>query len=307
MANLRDISRRINSVKSTMQITRTMEMVSTAKIRSALQRAEEAGPYKDAITRMLANVAGSAGAAANQPLLERHSVEDRVLFILVASDRGLAGGFNVNPQREVEEQIKRLEAKGVACELITCGRKPTEYFKHRDIMPVMSFEGISSEPTMDEADRIASYIMDSYVHAGVDRVMLYYHHAKNRVDQVEVVEQVLPLDPHGFGMPNAPREGSEGMTEIQEETYSEYDFDPSAEEVLGYLIPSYIRTIVYHALLDSAAAEHGARRTAMQSATDNAESVITNLSRTLNRVRQGSITTELNEIVGGASALEDEQ
>lgn len=307
MANLRDISRRISSVKATMQITRTMEMVSTAKIRSALERAEEAGPYKDAITRMLANVAGSAGAAANQPLLERHAIEDRVLFILVASDRGLAGGFNVNPQREVESQIRQLEAKGVACELITCGRKPTEYFKHREIEPVMSFEGVSSEPTMDEADRIASYIMDSYVNSGVDRVMLYYHHAKNRVDQVPVVEQVLPLDASDLTMPNAPREGSAGLAEIEAAQFPDYDFDPSASEVLGYLIPAYIRTIVYHALLDSAAAEHGARRTAMQSATDNAEGVITNLSRTLNRVRQGSITTELNEIVGGASALEDEQ
>lgn len=288
-----------------MQITRTMEMVSTAKIRSALERAEEAGPYKDAITRMLANVAGSADAVVDQPLLETHPVEDRVLFILIASDRGLAGGFNVNPQREVAAEMAALEAKGIACELITCGRKPTEFFKYRDIEPVMSFEGISSEPTMDEADRIASYIMDSYVNGGVDRVMLYYHHAKNRVDQVPVIEQVLPLDQNALMMPNAPRESREGLSEIEGKTQSEFEFDPSATEVLGYLIPAYIRTIVYHALLDSAAAEHSARRTAMQSATDNAQEVITQLGRTYNRVRQGSITTELNEIVGGASALEE--
>lgn len=305
MANLRDIQRRINSVRSTMQITRTMEMVSTAKIRSALERAQQAEPYKDALTRMLANVTGSADAVVGQPLLETHPVESRVLFVLVASDRGLAGGFNINPQREVQARIAQLNARGVATELITCGRKPTEYFKYRDLEPVMSFEGISAEPTMDEADRIASYIMDGYASGGLDRVMLYYHHAKNRVDQVQVVEQVLPLNQDELMMPNSPRAAKEGLSPIEPPTVAEFDFEPSASEVLGYLIPAYIRTIVFHALLDSAAAEHAARRAAMQSATENAKEVITSLSRTYNRERQGSITTELNEIIAGASALED--
>ena len=306
MANLRDIQRRMNSVRATMQITRTMEMVSTAKIRSALERAEEAGPYKDAIARMLANVASSANGAKNQPLLETHDIEDCVLFILVASDRGLAGGFNVNLQRQVAAEMERLQAAGVECKLITCGRKPTEFFTHRGVEPNMYFEGISSEPTMDEADRIASYVMSSYVHEGVDRVMLYYHHAKNRVEQVEVVEQVLPLDSHALSLPNDPREGAEGTFSVNRETHTDFEYDPSASEVLGFLIPAYIRTVIYHALLDSAAAEHGARRAAMQSATENAQEVITSLNRTYNRVRQGSITTELNEIVSGAAALEEE-
>ncbi len=305
MANLRDIQRRINSVRSTMQITRTMEMVSSAKIRSALERAEQAGPYKDALTRMLANVTGSAGAVAGQPLLRQHADESRVLFVLVASDRGLAGGFNIVPQREVAARIAELEAKGVECELITCGRKPTEYFKYRGIVPVLSFEGISAEPTMDEADRIASYVMDAYASESIDRVMIYYHHAKNRVEQVLMVEQLLPISQDELKLPTAPRETKEGMRPIEPKVVTEFDFEPSANEVLGYLIPAYVRTIIYHALLDSAAAEHAARRAAMQSATDNAKEVITTLSRTYNRERQGSITTELNEIVAGASALED--
>lgn len=305
MANLRDIQRRINSVRSTMQITRTMEMVSSAKIRSALERAEQAGPYKDALTRMLANVTGSAGAVAGQPLLKQHAEESRVLFVLVASDRGLAGGFNIVPQREVAARIAELEAKGVECELITCGRKPTEYFKYRGIVPVLSFEGISAEPTMDEADRIASYVMDAYASESIDRVMIYYHHAKNRVEQVLMVEQLLPISQDELKLPTAPRETKEGMRPIEPKVVTEFDFEPSANEVLGYLIPAYVRTIIYHALLDSAAAEHAARRAAMQSATDNAKEVITTLSRTYNRERQGSITTELNEIVAGASALED--
>lgn len=310
MANLRDIQRRMNSVRSTMQITRTMEMVSTAKIRSALERAQRAEPYKEALTRMLANVTGSASTVIGQPLLVTHQVEKHVLFVLVASDRGLAGGFNVVPQRSVAARMSELEGRGVESSIITCGRKPTEFFKYRDIEPVMSFEGSSSDPTMDQADRIASYIMDSYAASGTDRVMLYYHHAKNRVEQVPVVEQVLPIRRDELRIPTSPRQGNKGMQSIEPvDPYTastpEFEFEPSASEVLGYLIPAYIRTIVYHALLDSAAAEHAARRAAMQSATENAKEVITELKRTYNRERQDSITTELNEIIAGAAALED--
>ena len=311
MANLRDISRRMASVKATMQITRTMEMVSTAKIRAALERAEEAGPYKDAITRMLAHVA-HASSAADQPLLEKHEAERSVLFIVIASDRGLAGGFNIVPERSVHTQITELLAKGIKCSVITCGKEPTDYFRSRVFEPVMSFEGQSSEPTMDQADRIASFVMDGYEAGSYDRVSIVYHHARNRMEQVLVTDQLLPVEvaDEGLSMPNDPREGEEGMQEIQpvhgtSAAEADYTFDPSAAEVLGYLIPAYVRTVIYHALLDSAAAEHGARRRAMQSATDNATAVVANLSRTYNRVRQGSITTELTEIVGGASALEE--
>ena len=303
MANLREISRRMSSIKSTMQITRTMEMISTARIRKALDRAEQAEPYKDAITRMLANVA-SAGFDASQPLLAKHAEEKHVVFILVASDRGLAGAFNVGPQREVEREIDRLQKKGVESSVITCGRKPTEYFSHRETVPVMSFVGISSEPNMDEADRIASYVMEGYEKGEIDRVVLVYWHAKNRVEQTQVTEQLLPISKEQLMMPNKPRT-SEALSTIEGHEYTDFEFDPSAEEVLGQLLPAYFRTVIFHALLDSAAAEHGARRRAMQSATDNAKEVLGNLSRTYNRERQGAITTELTEIIGGASALED--
>lgn len=303
MANLREISRRMSSIKSTMQITRTMEMISTARIRKALDRAEQAEPYKDAITRMLANVA-SAGFDSSQPLLAKHSAEKHVLFILVASDRGLAGGFNIGPQRQVEQEMARLEEQGVKSSVITCGRKPTEYFTYRKKTPAMSFVGISSEPNMDEADRIASYVMEGYSRGDFDRVVLCYWHAKNRVEQTQVTEQLLPISKEQLMMPNKPRH-AEAISTIEGPEYTDFAFDPSATEVLGQLLPAYFRTVIFHALLDSAAAEHGARRRAMQSATDNAKEVLGNLSRTYNRERQGAITTELNEIIGGASALED--
>ena len=305
MASLHEISKRISSVTATMQITRTMGMVSTAKISTALERAEQASPYKDAIKEMLANVAGAgAGLDESQPLLATRERERHVLFILIASDRGLAGGFNIVPQRQVLHEMERLNALGVETSIITCGRKPTDFFTYRGIEPVMSFVGTSSEPTMDEADRIAYYVMEGYETGAIDRVVLKYQHARNRVEQDLVDEQVLPLSREDLLMPNAPRT-PEALSSVEPVHYTEFRFEPSASEVLGYLIPAYIRTVIYHALLDSAAAEHGARRRAMQSATDNAEEVINTLSRTYNRVRQGSITTELTEIIGGASALED--
>lgn len=303
MANLREIQRRMSSIKSTMQITRTMEMISTARIRKALDRAEQAEPYKDAMTRMLANVA-TAGYNDSEPLLAKHPAEKNVLFILIASDRGLAGGFNIAQQRAVEHQIHELRAKGIKAQVITCGRKPTEYFTYRKIVPVMSFVGISSEPNMDEADRIASYVMEGYETGAIDRVVLYYWHAKNRVEQTQVTEQLLPITKEQLTMPNQPRT-PEALSKVKPHEYTDFAFDPSAGEVLSQLMPAYFRTVIFHALLDSAAAEHGARRRAMQSATDNAKEVLEQLGRTYNRERQGAITTELNEIIGGASALED--
>ena len=303
MANLREIQRRMSSISSTMQITRTMEMISTARIQHALARAEEASPYKDAITNMLANVA-SAGRNSTEPLLRKHDEEKHVLFIVIASDRGLAGGFNVLQQRAVDHEMRSLAQRGIKSSVITCGRKPTEYFTYRKIKPVLSFVGVSSEPTMDEADRISSYVIDGYVRGEIDRVVLLYWHAKNRVDQTQVTEQLLPIERESLMMPNKPRK-PEALYEVRHKIDPVYRFEPSAEEVLGYLMPAYFRTVIYHALLDSAAAEHGARRRAMQSATDNAKEVLGSLSRTYNRERQGAITTELNEIIGGAAALEE--
>ena len=157
---------------------------------------------------------------------------------------------------------------------------------------------------MDEADRISSYVIDGYVRGEIDRVVLLYWHAKNRVDQTQVTEQLLPIERESLMMPNKPRK-PEALYEVRHKIDPVYRFEPSAEEVLGYLMPAYFRTVIYHALLDSAAAEHGARRRAMQSATDNAKEVLGSLSRTYNRERQGAITTELNEIIGGAAALEE--
>lgn len=302
MANLRDIKRRIRSVTSTKQITHTMEMVSTTKIMRALQRAADGAPYKDAMTTMLASVA-AAGGSDEHPLLKQHPSVRRALIICVASDRGLAGGFNVQVERAVERRIRERAEQGVEVELICCGTKPTEYFSSRGRKPILSFSGISAEPTLVEANQIASYVMDGFVSGRLDHVEICYQHAKSRVEQALTIEELLPVTRETLRLPNAPR-AQEALSAVKVEA-SDFEFDPAPSQVLGYLIPSYVRTVIYHALIDSAAAEHGARRRAMQAATENATEIISTLSREYNRIRQSSITTELNEIVGGAAALEE--
>lgn len=303
MANLRDIRKRISSVESTKQITRTMEMVSTAKIRRALDRAVQAEPYKTAITDVMLTVAQDTEVASGDPMLKRHEAEKSGLVIAVASDRGLAGGFNVGVARATEKILARWQQAGATGKVIACGRKPSEYFKGRDEL-VMHFEGTSADPSFEQARMIVSYVCRAYAAGELDCVELVYHHAKNRVDQELRVEHLLPLDADAVAMAHGPRKNaSEGPKRVS----SAFRFVPSAERVLSDLAPSYVLTVIHQALIDSAAAEQGARRKAMHSATENATAIIATLTRTYNRVRQASITTEINEIVGGASALEDQQ
>ncbi len=303
MASLRDIKRRIRSVTSTRQITHTMEMVSTTKIMKALQTAAEAEPYKEAMKTMLSNLAAQ-GASYGQQIMASRGDTSVALVIVVASDRGLAGGFNVQVQRAAQKQIAELVGQGLGTEVITCGTKPTEFFGFQGPEPVMSFTGISAEPTYDEANRIAHYAIEGYVRGSLGQVDIWYQHAKSRVEQELVHEEILPLYRETLIMPNRPRE-EEAVSPIELTHHSTFEFDPSPREVLRAIVPAYVRTVIHHALIDSAAAEHGARRRAMQAATENADEIIETLSREYNRIRQSSITTELNEIVGGANALEE--
>ncbi len=303
MANLRDIRKRIASVQSTEQITRTMEMVSTAKIRRALDRSAQSEPYKAAITDVMLTVAQDAEVASDTPMLRRRDGMQRALVIAVASDRGLAGGFNVSVSRTAEKLMRSWERAGAQAEIITCGRKVSEYFRHHPHL-AMHFEGASADPSFEDARMISSYVCRAYAAEELDRVVLVYHHAKNRVDQELRAETLLPLDAEAVAMAHGPRKNEdEGPRRVS----SSFRFVPSADHVLSELVPSYILTVIYQALIDSAAAEQGARRKAMHSATENASAIVATLKRTYNRVRQASITTEINEIVSGASALEEQQ
>ncbi len=296
MPNLHDIERRIDSVTSTKQVTRTMEMVAAAKIRRSSERVEAATPYSNSMMEMLAHVAQQAGEGTSA-LLSKHDEIKNVLLVVVVSDRGLAGGFNTNVLRAAEHLMKEKQAAGAAVQVVACGKKALGYFAYRNVEPVLEFKDMSADPTVDEASSIAAYAIGGYEAGKLDEVYLLYNHAKNAGEQILRTELVLPVDTEAL----LGAEEGEG----EHAAASGVEFEPNAEGVLDGLLPAYVRTTLYHGLIDSAAAEQGARRTAMKSATDNANEMVQTLTRIYNRVRQGAITTEITEIVGGAAALEE--
>ena len=293
MANLRDIKQRIVSVQSTRQITRTMEMVATAKIKKAQEKIEAARPYAFAMVEVLQNVAKYVQGATH-PLLEEHEERTRVVVVCITSDRGLCGAFNSNILRITEDLMRREGEQGVATDVIAVGKKAIGYLRYRGIEPVASYRDMSDRPTFADARSIAARIMPAYEAGEIDAAYIVFNRFKNVAEQKAETYQLLPVERR--------------VMEAEEEqggVRAEYLFEPTAAQVLEHLLPTYVETLVYRALMESAASEQGARRTAMKSATDNASEMITTLTRSYNRARQAAITTEIAEIVGGAAALEE--
>jgi len=293
MANLRDIKKRIVSVQSTRQITRTMEMVSTAKIKKAQERIEAARPYALAMMELLGNVTRYASGSAH-PLLEEREDRRRVVAIAVTSDRGLAGAFNSSILRLTETYMREMQADGAQVDLIAVGKKAAAYFLYRGVQPVAQYRDISDKPTFADAKSIANHVIRAYSDAEIDEVVVIFNRFVNVADQSPENHRLLPIA--ATVLDDAAEKA---------DVSAEYLFEPDAEEVLGALLPSYVEALIFRALMESAAAEHGARRKAMKSATDNASEMITTLTRKYNRARQAAITTEISEIIGGAAALEE--
>lgn len=311
MPNLHDIERRINSVSSTKQITRTMEMVAAAKIRKSTERMEGALPWARAVSDMLISTAPHA-PIDSEPLLRVHDDVKRALVVVVTSDRGLAGGFNSTVLRAADGLIREKEAAGVSVEVAACGKKAIGYFNYRGVKPVFEFAGMSADPSYEESVELSKYIAPQYAQAEgpLDEVYVVFNHAKNAAEQTLVMQQVLPISRESYAE-------ILGLVKAEEDVFMQFreptgdfpagdiDYEPDASTVMHWLMMRYIRNSVNFALLDSAAGEQGARRNAMKSATDNANDMVATLTRVYNRVRQGAITTEINEIVGGAAALEE--
>jgi len=293
MPNLRDIKKRITSVQSTRQITRTMEMVSTAKIKRAQERIESARPYALAMMELLGNVTRYAKGAAH-PLLAQRDERRRVVAIAITSDRGLAGAFNSTILRLTENYLREKQAAGVEVDLITVGKKAASYFLYRGVQPMAAYRDISDKPTFEAAKSIADRVIRPYSEAEIDEVVVLFNRFVNVAEQSPEMHQLLPIA-------EAVLDDAATSADVS----AEYIFEPDAEEVLGDLLPSYVEALIFRAMMESAAAEHGARRKAMKSATDNASEMITTLTRSYNRARQAAITTEISEIIGGAAALED--
>lgn len=307
MANLHDIERRINSVNSTKQITRTMQMVAAAKIRSSQARVDAATPYANAMKELLANISRMGEPAAL--LTKPHDEVKHTLIVCIVSDRGLAGGFNSSILRRAERIMKDRKAKGAETSVAVCGKKGISYFKYRQVKPVLAFRDLSADPRVEESDALADYAMEHFLAGDIDEVIVIYNHAKNAAEQVIYQETLLPINLRSF-IPKGEEvfKYAGGITELDADNpnlQGAIEYEPGEEEVLDLLLPEYLAGHFYYALIDSASAEQAARRNAMKMATDNANEMIETLNRVYNRVRQGAITTEINEIVGGAAALED--
>ncbi len=294
MATLRDIKASITSVDSTRKITRTMEMVATAKIKKAQERIEHARPYALAMMEVLENVARFVKGVSH-PLLEVHPERKRVVAIAITSDRGMCGAFNSNILRLTEQIISRETDAGAEVALISVGKKAVSYFRYRGVEPMATYRDISDKPTFADARSIAAHVIEAYTAGEIDGVEIVFNRFKSVAEQRPEVHELLPV---------ARAVVAAGDHEVERVT-PEYIFEPDAASVLERLLPTYVETLIYRALMESAASEQGARRTAMKSATDNANEMVTTLTRSYNRARQASITNEIAEIVGGAAALED--
>ncbi len=306
MATLHDISRRIASVDSTRKITSTMEMVARTKIFRAQRRVHRAEPYARFMREMLTNMADEY--AEPVPLATPHDEVKNTLIIVIASDRGLCGHFNNDVLRLAEQRIRTCQKEGKHFELILCGKVAVNFFKYKGYTPVQAFIDQSASPTVEQADGIADYLVESYLGNTIDEVFAIYNHHRGALTQIPVEWRLMPIDMAAFD-PHHVHFGRGGISDRDprlKHLMGRIEYEPNREYVLERMLPEYLSGYVYYMLINSAAGEQVARQVAMRSATDNADEILGELRLLYNHMRQDAITTELNEIVGGEEALEDE-
>lgn len=286
MASLRDIKSRIVSTKKTSQITKAMEMVSASKWNRGVTNAKSFVPYMEKIQEVTASVAlGSKGIA--HPMLVSRPVK-KTGYIVITSDRGLAGAYNSNVLRQLYQTIQQRHKSNDEFAVIAIGRVARDFFVKRGMSVILDIVGVADQPSFTEIKDIANKTVGMFADGTFDELYVYYTHYVSAIQQDVTEKKLLPL------------------TDISASSskLTSYEFEPSAEEILEVLLPQYAESLIYGALLDSKASEHAARMTAMKNATDNAKELINSLSLVYNRARQAAITQEITEIVGGASALE---
>jgi F-type H+-transporting ATPase subunit gamma len=291
MAKGRQLKGRIRSVQNTRKITRTMELVSTSKLKRAQDRVVAARPYAEALREVIADLV-TPELAERFPLLRRPASPakggpTRAAVILITSNRGLAGAFNSNLIKETRRRVEELEGRGYTVELHGIGRKGIGFFKYLHRKLALERIDIGDRPTAEHAAEIAQPLLDAYSAGELASVDLVHAKFISALTTPPATTRILPVEPGG-----------------QAGSSRDYILAPSADAILEQLLPLYVRNTVYRGLVETAAAEHGARRTAMKNATDNAGEILEVLKRTYNRQRQASITQEIAEIVGGAAALQ---
>ncbi len=297
MPSQQDIKQRITSVTGTSKITRAMELVASAKLRRAQARIEALRPYAKGMSRLMAGAARRSGNLASIPLLEEREETRRASVIAVTGDRGLAGAFNVNVVRRSLQEADALLDQGYDEVVFTAvGKKGGGTLRFRGKVLDEHFQGFSGEPTFSDATGIADFVTERFLAGEVDKVVLVYNEFKSLVEQVVSSEQLLPV-------PRAAIDDVDAGEDDAEFSKALADFEPEPQALLEDLLPTFVNTTIYRALLESAAAEHAARRTAMSNASDNAEQLIADLTLAMNRARQAAITQEILEVVAGADAL----
>lgn len=293
MAQTRALRRRIRSIESISQVTRTMEMVSTSKLKRAQDRVVGARPYAQALAETIGDLL-SPELAERFPLLRQPAPPSRggpgrAAVLLITSNRGLAGAFNANLIRAAVARERELVAQGLEVDLLAVGKKGINYFKFARRPLALARLDIGDRPTAQHAAELTLPLIGRFEAGELASLDVVYARFKSALITPPVVERVLPIVP---GRADGPKRST-----------ANFIVRPGADEILGALLPLYVRNMVFRALVETAASEHGARRTAMKSATDNAGEMLDLLRRTYNRARQGQITQELAEIVGGAEAL----
>jgi len=289
-AQERILRRRIGSVQNTKKITRAMELIAATRVVKAQMAANDARPYSEQITTVISNLA-AGGAEVSHPLLRQATAVAKVGVVVLTSDRGLAGAYNSSVIRAAEREILAAREAGRDYSLVTIGRKAEGYFKFRGYKIDAAFSGISDKPTYENAREIAVKVTELF-NDDVDTIELAYTQFITMGNQKVVVRRFLPLNTAGAVANNATTGPS-----------AAFEFEPSPASVLESLLPRYVESRLFSALLDAAASEHASRQRAMKSATDNAQDLIVKLKRKMNQARQDTITTEIMEIISGAEAL----
>ncbi len=294
MATQRDIKKRIQSVKSTQKITRTMEMVSTSKMKKMQNRLSRSMPYNNKLNKIIENLRQTGVEDVFDPLLQERPNPSRILVLLVAGNRGLCGGYNTNvidKALEIKKQLTIEEGKEVL--LYVIGKKANSYLKFVGETMYKYSDNMEDDFTFSDAADLGNELINLFVTGEVDEVYISYTHIISKATQAATTERLLPLKPE-----------TGNIEETAEEFNVEYIFEPNPYKIFSSLLPLYVKMKIYLSILESAFSEQFARRVAMKNATDAATEMIRDLTVSYNRVRQAKITTEITEIVGGAAALE---
>ncbi|MGV9247930.1 F0F1 ATP synthase subunit gamma [Streptomyces sp. NPDC003710] len=296
-AQLRVYKRRIRSVSATKKITKAMEMIAASRVVKAQRKVAASTPYATELTRAVTAV--GTGSNTKHPLTTQAETVTRSAVLLLTSDRGLAGAFNSNAIKAAERLTERLEREGKQVDTYIVGRRGVAHYNFRERKITDSWTGFTDEPTYADAKKVAAPLIEAIetetANGGVDELHIVYTEFVSMMTQTALDDRLLPLSLEEVAEESAPKG----------EILPLYEFEPSAEDVLDALLPRYVESRIYNALLQSAASKHAATRRAMKSATDNAGELIENLTRLANAARQAEITQEISEIVGGASALAD--